>query len=142
MTGSNYAPPTWPSVLASAVQPNVMGIQATVPVNTTKSIDTLIADDSLINGIQLLVNGSTFGDTVTVEIVDKNGVYFPANTVVATPVTNFNIITSDQLQADYHSIAPFKLLGGLYIRIIYTSTGGLLANVDVNANFILAKVLY
>ena len=141
MLGSKYAPQTWDAVQASLVAPSVIGVQGSVPDGTTASIDTLIADDSLFRGVKLIAMNTTFGDTVSVMVVDKNGVYAPAGTILSAPVLNFNISSDQQLQADYESVAPFKLLGGLYIRITYTSTGGLLSSVQLGADLFLVKVL-
>jgi hypothetical protein len=141
MVGSTYAPQTWGDVLAAMVAPNVIGIQGSIPSNTTVSIDTKIADDSLFRGVKLIAMNTVFGDTVSVKIVDVDGVYSPAGTVLGAPVLNFNISTDQQLQADYESVAPFKILGGLYVRITYVSTGGLLSTTKIGADFFLVKVL-
>ncbi len=141
MVGSRYAPQTWDSVQASLIAPNVIGIQASIPDGTTVSTDTLIADDSLFRGIKLIAMNTSFGDTINVLVIDKDGVYAPAGTVLSAPVLNFNISSDQQLQADYESVAPFKLLGGLYLRITYASTGGLLSSVKIGADLFLVKVL-
>lgn len=140
MIGSTCAPNRWQEVEVSKVQSATMGATGTATANTTTNIDVLISDDCLISSIELIASNATFGDTVTVKIIDKDGVYAPPNTVLATPVTNFNIIGDTQLQARYDAIAPFKILGGVYFRFAYTSTS-LLTNVSVAANLILAKLL-
>lgn len=139
MTGSTYAPQTWNDVQASNVKPNIVGITGTCTANSTHNIDTLIADDSLIKSIEFFTNSAIFGDTITVSIIDKDAVYFPANTVVSTPVLDYNILPTGS-QSSYHSVAPFKILGGLYIRISYTSTG-LLNTVSLGINFLFLKCL-
>lgn len=140
MTGSTYAPQTWEDVQASKVQPDVIGIKGTANANSTTNIDTQVADDVLIRGIQPIINGMNFGDTITISIIDKDGIYFPANTVVSTPVQNYNVETSSQDQKEYKSAAPFKMLGGLYLRIAYTNTNALVA-ATVEVNFEFLKVL-
>lgn len=141
MVGSTYSPQTWASVMVSMVRPNVVGIKGSIPANTTGVIDTLITDDSLFKGMKLIAMTTTFGDTVSVTVVDKDGVYAPAGTVLLSPVLNFNISTDQQLQADYESVAPFKLLGGLYLRITYISTGGLLSTTKIGVDLFLVTVL-
>lgn len=141
MVGSTYTPQTWDTVQAAMVRPNVVGIKISIPTNTTVSTDTQIVDDSLFRGIKLIASNTTFGDTVSVKIVDVDGVYVPAGTVLSSPVLNFNISSDVQLQADYESVAPFKILGGLYLRITYISTGGLLSTVKVGADLFLVTVL-
>lgn len=141
MVGSTYAPQTWDSVMASMVKPSVMGVQGSIPSNTTVSIDTKITDDALFRGVKLIAMNTTFGDTVSVKVVDVDGVYFPAGTVLSSPVLNFNVSSDQQLQADYESVAPFKILGGLYIRITYVSTGGLLSATKIGADLFMVTVL-
>lgn len=141
MVNSTYSPQTWDTVMAAMVMPTVIGVKGSIPSNTTQNVDTLIADDSLFRGVKLIAMNTTFGDTVSVKLVDVDGVYSPAGTVLSSPVLNFNISTDQQLQADYESVAPFKILGGLYIRITYISTGGLLSTVKIGADLFLVKVL-
>lgn len=141
MVNSTYAPQTWNDVMAAMVAPSVIGVQGSIPSNTTQNIDTLISDDSLFRGVKLIAMNTNFGDTVSVKVVDVNGVYSPAGTVLSSPVLNFNISSDQQLQADYESVAPFKILGGLYIRITYSSTGGLLSSTKIGADLFMVKVL-
>jgi hypothetical protein len=141
MINSTYTPQTWRDVQASMIKSNVMGVQGSIPSNTTVNIDTKIVDDSLFRGVKLIAMNTTFGDTVSVKVVDVDGVYSPAGTVLSSPVLNFNISSDQQLQADYESIAPFKILGGLYIRITYVSTGGLLSTTKIGADLFLVTVL-
>lgn len=141
MISSSYAPQTWNEVKTSMVAPNVIGVQGSIPSNTTVNIDTKINDDSLFRGIKLIATNTVFGDTVSVKVVDIDGVYTPAGTVLSSPVLNFNISSDQQLQADYESVAPFKILGGLYLRITYVSTGGLLSATNIGADLFMVKVL-
>ena len=136
---SQYAPGSWSTLCAQQVQPNTIGIQATITAGQQQNVDTKIANDSLIRGIELLANGQAFGDTVTVQVVDVDGTYFPPGTVLSTPVSNFNMISDQQKQASYEAVAPFKMIGGLYVRMVYNSTGE--ANVQLAANLIFLTLL-
>lgn len=140
MLGSTYAPQSWVDLEASKVSPNVIGVQGSVTAGLTQSVDQLVADDSLIRSIQFLVRNANFGDKLSVSVVDKDGVYAPANTVLAAPVNNFNVNSDQQQQSSYDAAAPFKILGGLYIRTTYTSTG-IITPVTVETNFLLLKIL-
>lgn len=140
MIGSTYSPQRWIDVEAYKVQPKVVGITGSVPAGTTGSFDTLIADDSLIRGVLFLCQGHTFGDKVSFSVVDVDGIYAPAGTVVSTPISNWNINADLQLQAAYESLAPQKILGGLYVRVTYQSVG-LLGTVKVAGNLLFNKVL-
>ncbi len=139
MIGSTYIPARWPDVEAQKIQPNVIGIQGTITKNTVQTIDTIVADDVLIRGIELSCLNSSFGDMVTIKIVDINGVYAPAGTVLSIPVLNYNVPLG-QAKSSYESIAPSKMLGGLAIRLIYTSVGQT-NDVSIGVNFLFVKIL-
>lgn len=136
---TTYAPQTWETFEAGKTAPNVIGATGTAAHGATTNIDTLISDDSFIRSIEIITKTANFGDTLTIEVIDKDAVYFSANTVVSTPVTNYNLIADQQSQISYDSAAPYKILGGLYVRVIYTSTGG--TDVSVSVNYIFIKAL-
>lgn len=140
MTGSTFTPTTWRDVDTTKAQPSTIGFQGTCDANQTQNTDFLIVDDSIIRGITFLARNVTFGDKITISIIDKDAVYSPADTVFATPIKDFNCIADQQTQADYEAIAPQKILGGLYIRVAYTNTG-LLTAVNFGVNLIMMKVL-
>lgn len=140
MTGSGYAPQRWEDVEASKVTPVIVGATDTVTAGTTKNIDVLIADDSLLRRIEFLASGSAMGDTISISVIDKDAIYAPANTILAAPVTNFNIPSDQQLKTGYDAIAPQKILGGVYMRFAYTSTA-IIGNVSVEINLFKLKVL-
>lgn len=139
MTGSTYAPSMWSDVVASGVRPNIFGVKFTCVALSTTTLDTVIANDSLFRGAELLVPSAVFGDTVTLKIVDKDAVYAPANTVLSTPVSSFYMMTGQERQT-YESICPFKIPGGVYFRIEYTATG--IINIGFACNFILNTILF
>lgn len=139
MINSTFVPQRWQDVEASKVQPSTLGVAATITAQTTQSIDTLVADDSLIRAIEFLCRNQAFGDTISVSVVDVNGVYVPAGTVISTPVSNYNIVSDRQSQRSYEAAAPLKIRGGLFVRVTYVSTGA--TAVDVGINFLLLKLL-
>lgn len=140
MTGSTFSPTTWRDVDTTKAQPSTVGFQGNCAANQTQNTDFLIVDDSLMRGIKFLARGVTFGDKITISVIDKDGVYFPANTVVAVPIKDFNCIADQQTQAEYEAIAPQKFLGGLYLRVAYTNSG-ILSTVNFGINLIMMKVL-
>jgi hypothetical protein len=140
MINSQYQPNNWAEMNPNKVQTHAFGIYDTVSANSTKTIDTLIADDSFVRAIEFMANGSTFGDTVTMKIVDVDGVYAPAGTVLGTPVDGWVIISDQDRKAAYEAIVPMLLKGGLYIRMIYVNTG-LLGSVKIAFNLALLKVV-
>ncbi len=140
MLASAYAPARWIDVEASKVLPNVIGITGTAAANTTTDFDTLISDDNLIRGIEFGADHCLFGDTITIKVIDKDAVYSPANTVLSTPVSGYVILADTNIQSAYDALVPKKILGGLYVRVSYTSTA-LLVAVNIGVNFLFVKVL-
>lgn len=139
MLNSTYSPQRWNDVEASKIRPNIQGAQDTVAFGTTQDKDILVSDDSLIRGIEFFASGAVFGDTLTIKVVDVDGVYVSAGTVLSTPVSDYVISADTVRQSSYDSVSPLKLLGGLYIRVSYTSTGG--SNVDIGVNLLLQTIL-
>lgn len=143
MLASTYNPQTWAAVESSKVKPNVIGIAFTAQGNNqTTTVDTKINDDNLIRGIQVVAKIPSFGDKITIKVVDVEGIYTPAGTVLSTPVTDYQLASDVEKQCEYESVAPMKMLGGLYVRVIYVSTGGLLTpDIKVGINLIFNKLL-
>ena len=140
MTGSTFSPTTWRDVDSTKAQPATVGFQGSCEAGRTESIDFLISDDNIVRAIEFLAQDVTFGDKVDVVIVDKDGRYAPPGTVLATPIKEFNCVADQQKQANYEAVVPTKILGGLYFRVTYYSTG-LLLPVQFGINLILMKVL-
>jgi hypothetical protein len=114
------------------------GVLGSVPTGTTGHIDMEVPATSLIDGVVFMSNGATFGDTASLQIVDVNGITgAPPGYVLGQYATNW-IVGSDanggntvNLQTPY----PAKIPGGLYLRIVYTSTaaaGGPPVGVAIN----------
>ena len=124
---------------------NWQSASGTITAGATQNIDFLVTQDMTFNGLQLLAKGSNFGDSVTLQIVCvsgtlANGVTIcPPNTVLNQFGTNIGMCDDFQTKVDLVAEFPAKLLGGLTIRTIYTSTGS--SPVQVIANYKLASIL-
>lgn len=134
MTSSTYTASRWSEVQSTAVQPLSKGISQAATAGTTTNIDLSISDDVFFRGIEVLLNNSNFGDTITVEVLDNN------STIVGVPVYNWNVQSNQNVILKYESLVPLKLPGTYTLRVIYSSTG--LLNVTVAINYILLKVLF
>lgn len=85
-----------------------------------------------LRGAGVEAENHVFGDHVTVQIIDKDGLYYPAGTVldvfgseVYIPKTGLFTVLSDSIS---NGMPP-----GLYMRVIYHSAGTVLdVNVRVN----------
>ena len=140
MINSKYSPQRWVDIEVSKVSPNVVGISEVVTQTTTENKDLLITDDFFIREIQVLTQNAAYGDTLTIKIIDIDNILgCGVNFVVSTPVSNFNVAPEHPKQ-EYSSVAPFKILAGLYIRVSYTSVGTS-SDVSLGLNFIFLKAL-
>ena len=138
MINSTYNPVCVGNYDKSNISVDWQSVQGTCPAGETINLDFTLADDMLIDGIQLLAKGSLFGDTVTLQVVCltgrlANGVTIcPPNTVLDQFGTNVGINDDYQEKLNVDSEYPAKLLAGLTIRTIYTSTGSSPVSVIVN----------
>lgn len=114
------------------------GVSGTAFANTTTNIDLLLTDDAILTGIYVITNGGSYGDKISIQVIDIAGTYFPANTVIATAVSNWYV--PPNINFHFSSVFPQKLLTSLTIRVSYTSNA-LLGSVFVGMNYELQKVL-
>ena len=112
--------------------------QGTVAAGQTGNVDFTLTDDMFLNGLQLLAKGSNFGDTVTLQIVSLtgtlgNGVEVgPPGTVLNTFGVNVGIVDDVQEKINETTNYPAKILAGMTVRVIYSSTGSADVNLIVN----------
>ena len=154
MINSTYAPKRYEDLNSDSCTVDNQTIQDVADAGTSTNIDLKLTDDHLITGIQLIVENANFGDTVTMQVVDNDGVlptvygpYWTAEQPVLYPnypvlrqfATNWGLSSDVQVKFDEGQLYPAKIIAGLYIRIIYTSTGT--SNVNVIANYRLHMVL-
>lgn len=104
------------------------------------NIDIQLTDDSLLTGASVIVKDATFGDKFHVQVIDIDNILgFGANTVLLQTITNWGVITDKQDQGVLEAGYPAKIYGGLYLRMIYESTG--IVNPSVIINYHLHKIL-
>jgi len=114
------------------------GVTASITAGTSQNIDLTLTDDHLITGAWMIVDGATLGDTVNLQVVDTTGFTgYPAGTVLNQFITNFYLPTSASEQ--FNITYPAKIIAGLTLRVVYTSTGA--TNPFFAANFYLHKIL-
>lgn len=106
----------------------------TVTKNTTQDIDWLIPDltwsgsskQCYFDGLQYYAENAKLGDRATFQVIDIDGVLYPAGTVLEEFSTNWYIMPD---YAQKILLYKAKLIKDLYIRIKYTSTS---TTTDVN----------
>jgi hypothetical protein len=148
MINSTFNPANDEAYDKSKISLNWQSVNASVPTGTSVNVDYLLTDDMILDGLQLLAKGSTFGDTVTMQIVCVSGYLAngaqicPPNTVLNQFGTNIGICDDQQTKIDVEAKFPARLQAGLTIRCIYTSNAPAEGTpIDVIANFKLALIV-
>lgn len=113
---------------------NRQGIIQTITIGQTENIDFTLTDDMLFDGARVLVKNGIFGDSMDLQIVH------PSLGVLVQFVTAEPISGNSELQMDFTSRYPAKLLSGLIIRLTYHSTGAV-GNPRVAIGYSLHKIL-
>lgn len=112
------------------------GITGTATKNTTTDFDFKIESTSIcLNGGQIIYQNANWGDYVTAQVVDKDGVYAPAGTVLNEYIIKRYLLPAngkEMVCLEYGSIVPINA----YLRLKYTSTSAT-TDVDVAINYYL-----
>lgn len=139
MRGSTYNPSKISDFEATKLNFLGYGQSVACAASTTTQADVFLNDDFLLSGGSCIVKGAAHGDHIAMQVIDIDNVLgYGANTMLKSFITNWYVAegsSSFLLEVPY----PAKILGGLYIRITYTSTG--LTPVNFAVNFLLHKVL-
>lgn len=114
------------------------GIAGTATKDTTTNIDYELTEARYINGVELLLKDHVFGDSVKFQVVDVDGTYYPAGTVLDEFGTDWYVDPDLCKQGTIRIEYPASIVTGLYIRIIYDSVGTV-NDVDLKANLFLHK---
>lgn len=110
------------------------GYRATATAGTTTNLDfTIGAEDRYIQGLRLRLVNHAEADTINLKIVDKDGIYAPAGTVLKQFGFNWNLdhTVCDQGHEGFNYLA--RIYAGLYLRMAYVSTGLLDVTIKLNA---------
>jgi hypothetical protein len=117
------------------------GYSGTATLGTTTNVDFAIgAEDRYINGISLFLKDHVWGDTLNLSVVDVDNIYgYGAGLVLKTFGINWNV--NDQTQSQGSTIFNYvaRIPAGIYIRIVYTSTGT--TDVKIRLNCLMHKKL-
>lgn len=138
---TTYAPIKEADFNSKGLNFNGNGVAMTVTANTTTNIDFKVTSDNIINGLTLLVKAANTGDYATFQVVDVDNILgYGAGTVLNQFGTNWYIDASVQMQSIPRIPYPAKIIAGLYLRLVYTSTA--VTAPWVAANYHLHKVMY
>lgn len=114
------------------------GISGTATKNSSTNHDYNLPEDRYLNGVELLLENHQFDDTVKFQVVDVDGVVYPAGTVLDEFATDWHIASDTERQGPYILPYPALVYSWMYIRIVYTSTGTV-DDVKFKANLFLHK---
>lgn len=115
------------------------GVSGTASKTATTSIDSLISETRFINGLEFIVRNQAFGDSAHFQVVDVDNILgYGAGVVLDQFGTSWFIASDCERQGPYILPYPAQVLGGLYLRIAYTSVGTV-SDVDVKINYFLHK---
>ena len=98
------------------------GVMANVSPGQTANLDIALTNDVLLTGAWVVTNNGNWGDTATFQVIDGTGQFTGvAGTVLNQFILNWYLPsqTADQFDIEY----PAKILAGMTLRLVYTSTG-------------------
>lgn len=113
---------------AANLRARLIGIyNQTVTQNTTTNLDWQIPQTAWLgvnkqgymDGIEYYAKDAELGDTMKFQVVDKDGLVYPAGTVLDEFGSSWGVVP------DYNTtirLYKAKLIPGMYIRVAYTST--------------------
>jgi len=107
-----------------------IGYSGIATKGTTSNIDYKVgtagvsSSDRYIRGMELILTNHVFGDSVNLQIVDNDNLLgYGVGTVLDQFATNWYIKDDEKSQGLIMQPLRAHIPGGLYIRIVYSSTG-------------------
>lgn len=114
------------------------GVVGTATAGQATNIDYQLTETRYINGVHLMLKDHVYGDTIDFKVVDMDNILgYGAGVVLDTFGTAWNVASDSEAQFPVVLSYPAQLVQGLYIRVVYHSTGE--SNVQVRANLHLHK---
>lgn len=91
-------------------------------------VDNIPKESFLYSGFLITDSNTKWGDTITISIVDVDGIYYPAGSVLDTFIQEIPLkdgVNEISLKSPTTRNTPMasKVPSGIYVRITYTSTG-------------------
>jgi len=115
------------------------GVTCTATKNTTSNCDYKLTETRKITGLHVLLEEHCFDDTMKLQVVDKDGTYYPAGTVLDEYGTSWNVDSTAESQGREVMNYAAQVLVNLYLRVVYTSTCNV-SDVKLKINYYLHKV--
>ncbi|RLG45233.1 MAG: hypothetical protein DRN81_02315 [Thermoproteota archaeon] len=127
-----------PFKMADGHRVRLRGFTGTADSGTSTNIQFEIDETRFLNGVQIILDNHVFGDKAHFEVVDVDNILgYGTNVVLDRFGEDWNIAPDENNQGAIVLPYPAKVTAGLYIRIVYVSTGS--TDVSVAANLYLHK---
>lgn len=119
-----------------------LGFHATADKNAVTDLWMQLADGFYLSGGEFYTVGAVAGDKMDIDVVDKDGLYFPAGTVLVSPsyMKDWNVHPQDYALSKFERSYSAKPPPGIYLRFKYISVGTV-NNVALYCNLYLHKPL-
>ena len=136
-----YIPVKSPFRDAHGYRARYKGFMGTCTAGTSTNIDHKVEEERYINGMDIVLYDHAFGDNATLQVVDKDyifaGTLYPAEPAPSVPWSavmpdgivldtfgeTWYVAADKQEQNSIEVPYPARIYAGLYLRIVYTSTG-------------------
>lgn len=116
------------------------GVAGTATAGTSTNIDHKLTEARLIDGVKLILKDQAFGDSVKFQVVDVDNILgYGAGMVLDEFGTDWFVSADSQDQGAINLPYSAEVAAGLWLRIVYNSTGA--TNVSVQANLWLHKYM-
>jgi len=132
MQNSNFNPISVNDFDKNKVSSANKGVETVATAGASTNLDLTLTDDVLLTGLQVIAQGSVFGDNVDLQVL-------MGSTVVAQFGTSIYLPSDEDIKLNEEAKYPAKIPAGLTLRLIYNSIG--MTNVPVAVNYRLHKVL-
>lgn len=124
MQGSKYAPIRASDYGSKDLNADFRGEQFSVTKGTNVNCDHKILDDSLIDGGEIIATNVVQGDKISCQVIDIDNIFgMGANFILGQFVTDWFLVPGSISKWNFTINYPAKVFAGLYLRIIYKSTG-------------------
>lgn len=158
MLNSKFSPTNKSQYSATDLIISFTGKSFDVTKNASTMCDHKVLDDSMVDGGRIIATNVVAGDKITCQVIDKEYVYagilYPADyngiawniaqpngVVLREFIKDWYLTPGINLQWDFQVDYPAKILGNMYVRVIYDSIGTE-NDVKLFVNYKLHKVLW
>lgn len=141
-SNTTYKPTRVIDFEAAKLNADFQSIQGTAAAGVSTNFDLVMTNDELITGMEVIAMNSTFGDTITFQLLAGTAYTaygYAATQVLNQFVTNWGVCTDSQKKISKEIDYPAKFITGTVVRVVYKSYGTTPVNLIINLD--LHKVL-